>query len=399
MHAFSSTCSSTWLHTGKTYSIVKVLIACREKVSACGVCATEKKAWGLLLSAVTDALSSYDQKGATMEKSNNLQAKAPRLLDQVRNKLRVMHYSYRTEEAYVPWVKQYILFSGKRHPRDLGKKELEKFLTYLAVDRKVAASTQNQALSAILFLYQQVLGIDLEWLDNVVRAKKPENIPVVLTQAEVEALFDHLSGKYWLMASLMYGSGLRVTECLRLRIQDVDFGYRQIIVRNGKGGKDRLTPLPDVLEAPLRLQIQEAMKVHRKDVVEGYGEVSLPFALAKKYPKAAWEMVWQFLFPASNRARDPRSGREKRHHLDPSVIQKMMKQASRAAGIKKRVTPHTMRHCFATHLLQAGYDIRTVQELMGHKDVKTTMIYTHVLQRGGSAVRSPMDNFGTKPLL
>jgi len=334
-----------------------------------------------------------------MEKSDDSQAKPPRLLDQMRNKLRVMHYSYRTEEAYIPWVKQYILFSGKRHPRELGKKELEKFLTYLAVDREVAASTQNQALSAILFLYQQVLGIELEWLDDVVRAKKPENIPVVLTQTEVGELFGHLSGKYWLMASLMYGSGLRVTECLRLRIQDVDFGYRQIIVRNGKGGKDRVTPLPDVLEAPLRVQIKEAIKVHREDTVEGYGEVSLPFALAKKYPKAAWETVWQFLFPASNRSRDPRSGREKRHHLDPSVIQKMMKQASRRAGIKKRVTPHTMRHCFATHLLQAGYDIRTVQELMGHKDVKTTMIYTHVLQRGGSAVRSPMDNFGTTTLL
>ena len=330
-----------------------------------------------------------------MEQHQLSRSQSPRLLDQVRNKLRTLHYSYRTEQSYIPWIKRYILFSGKRHPREMGKQEVEKFLTHLAVDRRVSASTQNQALSAILFLYQKVLEIELDWLDDVVRAKTRSKLPVVLTQQEVAQLFGFLSGKYWLIASLMYGAGLRVAECMRLRIQDVDFGYLQIVVRAGKGGKDRVTPLPEVLIAPLKVQIQQALTVHGADLAEGFGEVSLPFALAKKYPRAGREAGWQYVFPASHRALDPISGREKRHHLDASVIQKRMRQATHAAGINKRITPHTMRHCFATHLLQSGYDIRTVQELMGHNDVKTTMIYTHVLERGGSAVRSPMDKLST----
>lgn len=315
----------------------------------------------------------------------------PRLLQQVRDRLRTLHYSYRTEQAYVYWIRYFIRFFGTRHPREMGKKEVERFLTALAVERKVSASTQNQALSALLFLYQKVLEIDIVWIDDVVRAKRPERAPVVMTRAEVAAVLTRLRGQYWLMASLMYGTGLRVMECMRLRIQDVDFGYRQILVRNGKGGKDRFVPLPDSLTGALQEQIGEVQRVRDADLADGFGEVSLPTALDLKYPNAPFEVGWWYLFPSLNRSVDPISGREKRHHMDPSPIQKTFKEAVRTAGIRKHATPHTLRHSFATHLLGAGYDIRTVQELLGHRDVKTTQIYTHVLQRGGLAVRSPVD--------
>ncbi len=319
------------------------------------------------------------------------QNQPPRLLQQVRDCLRTLHYSYRTEQAYVYWIRYFIRYSGTRHPREMGKIEVERFLTALAVERRVSASTQNQALSAVLFLYQKVLGIDIGWLDDVVRAKRPARAPVALTRAEVATILARLRGQYWLMASLMYGTGLRVMECMRLRIQDMDFGYRQILVRNGKGGKDRFVPLPDSLKGAIQEQIGEAQRVRDGDLADGFGEVSLPTALDRKYPNAPFDVGWWYLFPSMNRSEDPVSGREKRHHMDPSPIQKAFKEAVRAAGIQKHATPHTLRHSFATHLLEAGYDIRTVQELLGHRDVKTTQIYTHVLQRGGLAVRSPVD--------
>jgi len=303
-----------------------------------------------------------------------------------------LHYSYATEKAYVYWIRHFVLFHGKRHPKDMGKREVEQFLTYLATKRSVSASTQNQALSALLFLYQKVLEIEIGWVEDVVRAKRPERLPVVLTRQEVAEVLSRLSGRNWLMASLLYGSGLRVMECLRLRVQDIDFGFRQIIVRNGKGGKDRIVPLPDSLASSIRAQIDATARLLEVDRQDGFGEVSLPDAIGRKYPHAAYELAWWYLFPSLNRSTDPISGRTKRHHLDLAPIQRAVKQASRSADIHKRVTPHTFRHGFATHLLEAGYDIRTVQELLGHRDVKTTQIYTHVLQRGGSAVRSPVDS-------
>jgi integron integrase len=326
---------------------------------------------------------------------NTPAGRSPRLLTQVRERIRRLNYSYRTEQAYTYWVRYFILFSGKRHPRELGKAAIERFLTHLAVECNVAASTQNQALSALLFLYRHVLEIELDWLDGVVRAKRPVRVPVVLTREEVAAVLTRMGGRCWLMAGLMYGAGLRVSECLRLRIQDVDFGYRQLVVRNGKGRKDRFVPLPDSLTDALRQQVAEARRVRDADLRDGFGEVSLPRALDRKYPNAPFETGWWYLFPSVCRSTDPLSGREKRHHMDPSPVQKAFRQAVRAAGVRKHATPHTLRHCFATHLLEVGYDIRTVQELMGHRDVKTTQIYTHVLQRGGGAVRSPVDTLGT----
>lgn len=315
----------------------------------------------------------------------------PRLLQQVRDRIRRLHYSYRTEQTYVYWIRFFILFSGKRHPREMGKPEVERFLTHLATDRNVAASTQNQALSAILFLYKQVLEVEIDWIEDVVPARQPVRVPVVLSREEVASVLTRMTGRYWLMASLMYGTGLRVAECLRLRVQDLDFGYRQVVVRSGKGGKDRFVPLPDSLTVSLEQQIGESARVRDADLADGFGEVSLPRALARKYPNAGTDPGWWYVFPSANRAVDPVSGRVKRHHIDPSRLQRAFKQAVRASGIRKRATPHTLRHSFATHLLEAGYDIRTVQELMGHNDVKTTQIYTHVLQRGGAAVHSPVD--------
>ncbi len=315
----------------------------------------------------------------------------PRLMDQVRDRIRRKNYSIRTEESYTAWVRRYILFHGKRHPAELGARELECFLSHLASDRNVAASTQNQALSALLFLYREVLNIDLPWLDNIQRAKKPQRLPVVLTTAEVRSVLARLDGQKWLMASLLYGTGMRLMECLRLRVKDVDFAMRQITIRSGKGDKDRVTMLPESVVAPLTGQLERVKAIHERDLAEGFGEVYLPHALERKYPQAGREWGWQYVFPASRRSTDPRSNKVRRHHVDEKVLQRAMKQAVRSAGLSKPASCHTLRHSFATHLLQSGYDIRTVQELLGHADVSTTMIYTHVLNRGGKGVVSPMD--------
>ncbi len=288
------------------------------------------------------------------------------------------------------WVRRFILFHGKRHPAEMDAPEIQAFLAHLAQEKNVSASTQNQALSALLFLYREVLHKEIDPV-LLPSAKRPERLPTVLTRDEALRLLNHLDGTYKLMAQLLYGSGLRLMECVRLRIKDIDFEYRTITVRDGKGEKDRIVPLPETVIPELRRQTQRVSMLHEEDLAAGDGEVYLPYALAQKYPNAAREFIWQYLFPASRRSVDPRSGKERRHHLDPSGLQRAVKQAAQKAGIQKRVTPHTLRHSFATHLLQAGYDIRTVQELLGHKDVRTTMIYTHVLQRGGLAVRSPLD--------
>jgi integron integrase len=313
------------------------------------------------------------------------------LLDQVHEAIRRRYFSRRTEKAYVHWIRRFIYFHGKRHPRDLGETEVTAFLNDLAVERRVAAGTQNQALSALLFLYREVLGRELAWLDGLERAKRPPRLPVVLTRAEVERLLAHLTGGRWLLASLMYGSGLRVMECLRLRVKDVDLACRQILVRDGKGEKDRVTMLPEKLAEPLRAHLERVRALHARDLREGYGEVHLPYALSRKYPRAGREWAWQYLFPSKNRSPDPDDGVVRRHHLDESVPQRAVKEALRSAGIAKHASCHTLRHSFATHLLEGGYDIRTVQELLGHSDVSTTMIYTHVLNKGGRGVKSPLD--------
>lgn len=316
---------------------------------------------------------------------------APRLLDQVREKIRVKHYSIRTEKSYVDWIKRFILFHDKRHPENMGGPEVEKFLSHLAMDRNVTASTQNQALAAILFLYREVLKIELPWLDDMQRAKKPARLPVVLTRAEVRGVLSHLDGMMGLMAALLYGSGLRLMECVRLRVKDVEFDYKQLVVRDGKGGKDRVTMLSDNLVDPLKQQIERARVIHEQDLREGFGAVYLPFALERKYPNAPREWAWQYVFPATHRSVDPRTNIERRHHIDEKRLQRAMKNAVRAASIHKPASCHTLRHSFATHLLENGYDIRTVQELLGHTDVATTMIYTHVLNKGALGVNSPLD--------
>lgn len=318
-------------------------------------------------------------------------ADKPKLLDRMREKIRFKHYSIRTEQTYVDWARRYILFHGKRHPADMGAAEVEAFLTHLAVNRKVSASTQNQARSALLFLYKEVLDLDLPWLDGTVPAKQGRRLPVVLTQHEARALLQELSGTMWLAASLLYGSGLRLLEGLRLRVKDIEFERREIVVREGKGNKDRVTVLPENVIVPLRAHLDRVKVLHDKDLAEGYGAVHLPNALARKYPKAATAWGWQYVFPSRKRSRDPRSGVERRHHLQPDSVQRAVKIAVSRAGIAKPASPHTLRHSFATHLLQSGYDIRTVQELLGHASVQTTMIYTHVLNRGGRGVRSPLD--------
>jgi integron integrase len=305
--------------------------------------------------------------------------------------MRVKHYSLRTEQAYLGWIRRFILANDKRHPRDMGGVEVERFLTYLATQRNVAAGTQNQALAALLFLYREVLAMELPWMDDVVRAKRPRRVPVVLTRDEVRRLLAQLEGRDWLMAGLLYGAGLRLMECLRLRVKDVDFERREITVRHGKGGKDRHVPLPQTLADALGDQMAAARLLHAADLDAGFGEVHLPYALARKYPNAAREWGWQYVFPAVHRARDPRDGMMRRHHLDESVLQRAVKHAVKRAGIAKPATCHTLRHSFATHLIEDGYDIRTVQELLGHKDVATTQIYIHVLNRGGRGVHSPLD--------
>ncbi len=317
---------------------------------------------------------------------------SPRLLDQVRERIRVKHYSLRTEQAYVGWIKRYIFFHDKRHPRDMGKVEVEAFLGVLAVERNVSAATQTQALSALLFLYREVLGIELPWLDDLVRAKKPRRLPSVLTRAEVSALLGAMDDPdVVLPARLLYGGGLRLLECLRLRVKDVDVSRREILVRDGKGQKDRVTMLPESLVPQMQVQMETVRQLHARDLANGHGEVWLPDALSVKYPGAARALGWQYMFPAAGFSSDPRSGAVRRHHLDERRVQRAVKKAAEVADIVKMVSPHTFRHSFATHLLESGYDIRTVQELLGHADVKTTMIYTHVLNRGGRGVVSPLD--------
>ena len=317
--------------------------------------------------------------------------RAPRLLDQVRQACRIRHYSLRTERAYVGWCKRFVLANGKRHPRDMGADEVTVFLSTLATRDNVAANTQNQALSALLFLYREVLGLDLPWLGDVVRAKRPRRIPVVLSRNEIVRLLAALDGQNWLMAALMYGAGLRLMECVRLRVKDVDFDRQEIIVRQGKGDRDRRVPLPARLRDALAERIQKTQVLHGQDMLTGHGGVWLPNALARKYKNAPFEAGWQYIFPARRLSTDPRTGEVRRHHVDEAVIQRAIKSALAQAGILKPASCHTLRHSFATHLLEAGQDIRTVQELMGHKDVSTTQIYTHVLGRGANAVLSPLD--------
>jgi integron integrase len=316
----------------------------------------------------------------------------PKLLDQVRQILRTKHYSYRTEQTYIDWIKRFILFHHKRHPRDMGSDEVQAYITYLANERHVAASTQNQALSAIMFLYKYVLQQELDLPTEILRPGRPVRLPTVLSHPEAMAVISRMKGAPKLVAQLLYGSGLRITECLRLRVKDIDFANHQILVREGKGEDDRFTILPDSLFHSLKEQIEVSRLIYQRDLKEGFGEVSLPYALEKKYPNASREFAWQYVFPSQARSVDPLSKRTRRHHLDVTVIQKAVHQAALAAGLDKPVSPHTFRHSFATQLLQNGYDIRTVQELLGHKDVKTTMIYTHVLQRGAGVVKSPLDN-------
>ena len=324
--------------------------------------------------------------------STKIAPEAPRLLEKVRDKIRLKHYSIRTEQAYTDWVKRYILFHQKRHPAEMGAKKKKKFLTHLAVKGKVAASTQNQAKSALLFLYRDVLEIELPWLDDVAKAKDAKRLPVVLTVQETQRLIGELDGTSGLIARLLYGTGMRVMEGVRLRVKDVEFTRRELIVREGKGNKDRVTMLPQTLVDPLQQHLVRVKALHEKDLAAGFGDVYLPFALARKYPTAGREWHWQYVFPAAKRSIDPRSDVERRHHVSDQAVQRAVRQAARDASINKPVTPHTLRHSFATHLLQSGYDIRTVQELLGHKDVQTTMIYTHVLNRGGRGVVSPLDN-------
>ena len=313
------------------------------------------------------------------------------LMGALRSALRARHYSRRTEQAYSLWVRRFIRFHRLRHPAEMGEAEINAFLTHLAVAENVSASTQTQALSAILFLYRHVLGRDIGALTDLVRARRPRRLPIVLSAAEVCAVLDQLGDDNRLMASLMYGAGLRLNECLRLRVQDLDFSRGEIVVRDGKGNKDRVTMLPEALATPLRGHLAQVKEVHARDLAAGWGRVHLPDALVRKYPRAAGEWRWQWVFPQQRRWRDPATGEQGRHHVHETVVQRAVGDAVRRSDVTKRASCHTLRHSFATHLLEAGYDIRTIQELLGHKDVRTTMIYTHVLNRGGRGVRSPFD--------
>ncbi|MGI8555992.1 MAG: integron integrase [Pyrinomonadaceae bacterium] len=314
-----------------------------------------------------------------------------KLLDQIRAVLRTRHYSYRTEKTYIEWILRYIRFHGVKHPAEMGAAEVEAFLSHLAVEGNVAASTQNQALAALLFLYRKVLSVDLPWLEKFTPAKKSNHVPVVLTKDEVKIILGQLKGTNWLIANLLYGAGLRLQEALRLRVKDLDFGFRQIVVRDGKGGKDRFTVLLNVLIEPLQKQLLTAQNLHESDLRNGLGRVVMPFALARKYPNAEKEWAWQFVFPSKSLSVDPCSGLKGRQHVSPSSLQKPFKEALRKSRIPKNASPHTLRHSFATHLLADGYDIRTIQDLLGHRDISTTMIYTHVLQNNRLGVRSPVD--------
>ncbi|MCI0549381.1 MAG: integron integrase, partial [Anaerolineae bacterium] len=308
-----------------------------------------------------------------------MQPQPKKLLEQVSDAIRIKHYSSRTEKTYMDWIKRYILFHKKRHPKDMGAEEIQTFIAHLAAQKQLAASTQNQALSAVIFLYRHVLKIDIALPSDIIRAQKSETLPVILTHQEAMSVINKMTGVSQLMTKILYGSGLRLMECLRLRVKDIDFGNRQIIVRDGKGEKDRATMLPDALIPDLQTHLITVSDIHQQDLKAGYGEVYLPYALARKYPNAPQEWIWQYIFPASARSVDPETKKIRRHHLDESVLQKAIRQTARIVGIDKPVSPHIFRHSFATQLLQAGYDIRTIQELLGHKDVKTTMIYTHVL--------------------
>jgi integron integrase len=318
-------------------------------------------------------------------------AAKPKLLDEVRLKVQAKHYSKKTEEAYVLWIKRFIIFHNKRHPIELGETEINQYLTHLAVKENVSASTQNLALCAIIFLYKQVLKKEIGKLE-LVRAKKSKKLPTVFSRKEVKAVLNLLTGVNWLMANLLYGAGLRLMECVRLRVKDIDFEYNRITVRDGKGKKDRVTILPEILKEALEQQLLKVEKLHRKDLELGYGTVFLPYALEKKYPNANKELGWQYLFPASQISLDNRTNIKRRHHTDESILQKAVKVAIRKAGIKKQGSCHTFRHSFATHLLEDGYDIRTVQDLLGHESLNTTMIYTHVMKKGGLGVKSPADS-------
>jgi integron integrase len=314
-----------------------------------------------------------------------------KLLEKVSDVIRKKHYSIRTEEAYITWIKRYILFHGKCHPKDMGEKEISQFISYLATGKNVAASTQNQALNAIVFLYKQVLHIELGDFGSMERAKRPKRLPTVFTPDETDRVLDLMHGIHGIMAKLIYGAGLRLMECLRLRIKDVDFERDQLIVRDGKGNKDRSTMLPELLKPLLRDHLKKVKAIHERDLSRNLGEVYLPYALARKYPNAVKEWKWQYVFPSDSISKDPRSGKMRRHHIGESSLQRAVRQAVRKAEIQKQAGPHTFRHSFATHLLEAGYDIRTVQELLGHKDVSTTMVYTHVLNKGALGVKSPLD--------
>ena len=318
-------------------------------------------------------------------------ASSPKLLDRVRWQLRVKHYSIRTEQAYVDWIRRFILFHHKRHPNEMGEREITQFLTHLAVQKNVAASTQNQAFAALLFLYQQVLQRKLGFMDNIQRVSRPAKLPVVFTPAEARAVLARLKGDYRLMAELLYGSGPRLMESLRLRVKDIDFGYNRITVRDGKGLRERVALLPRQIQQPLRAHLDRIKELHGQDLARGGGKVYLPFALKRKYPNAERDWIWQYVFPAVKPSLDPFSGEMRRHHVSEKNLQNAVKLAIRASGIKKAASCHTFRHSFATHLLEDGYDIRTVQELLGHKNVATTMLYTHVLNRPGLNIRSPLD--------
>jgi len=316
----------------------------------------------------------------------------PRLIEQLKSVLRTKHYSRKTEQAYVFWVRRFVLFHNKRHPKEMGEQEINQFLSHLAVKENVSASTQNQALCSIIFLYKNVIKKNIGALGNTIWAKKPTKLPVVLTRDEVKTLFLQLNGVAKLMAGLMYGSGLRLRECLGLRIKDIDFGYKQITVHNSKGAKDRITVLPEHYKKELQIHIEKVKHLHQLDISNGYGSVALPYALAKKYPNASTDIAWQWVFPAPNISKDPESGILRRHHQGEWMIQRAMREAKLKSGIAKHIGCHTLRHSFATHLLEAGYDIRTIQELLGHKNLNTTMIYTHVLNKGGKGIRSPIDD-------
>ncbi len=314
-----------------------------------------------------------------------------RLVERVREAIRARHYSRRTEQAYWYWIRQFIFFHGKRHPALMGAAEVTAFLSWLATERDVAAATQGQALSALLFLYQQVLGVKLPWLGELVRAQRPVRLPTVLSEAQVRRVLGALEGGARLMAGLLYGAGLRLRECLKLRVKDVDFAYGQLVVRDGKGAKDRVTMLPQELVEPLQAHLRRVRELHERDLARGFGDVELPHALARKYPRAPYEWAWKFVFPSRKLSVDPATGVVRRHHVFENYLVRGVKEAAGAARLAKHVTCHTLRHSFATHLLERGYDIRTVQELLGHSDVSTTMVYTHVMNRGARGVKSPLD--------